>query len=114
MVADKVKDAHEFAVQGNVNLAALRAWDHHDLADERAQRVGGVETGLETSHLMGASTTGFARQLPGDQQKARDLGLVSVVAREGPALSGKTPLACEFVSNADRAALKQFEEPDKQ
>jgi len=63
----------------------------------------------EASHLFGASTLGFARQLPDDQQEMSELGLISVIAREGPAMDGKTLLACEFVSNEDRQALEAYE-----
>lgn len=64
----------------------------------------------EKSHLFGASTTGFARVLPEEQQGMKDLGLISIVAREGPAMPGKTLLACEFVSNEDRAALEAYDQ----
>ncbi|GFE74711.1 MULTISPECIES: hypothetical protein [Novosphingobium] len=63
----------------------------------------------ETSHLFGSSTAGFARLLPDEQQGMKDLGLISIVAREGPAMPGKTLLTCEFVSNEDRAALEAYE-----
>lgn len=62
------------------------------------------------SHLMGASTLGFARLLPDADQGMKDMGLISIVARQGPGLGGKTLLACEFVSNEDRASLEQWEE----
>ncbi len=54
----------------------------------------------ETSDLLGASTKGFSRELPADQQPEPGLtgpGKVFVVARQGDALPGKTLLACEFV-----------------
>jgi len=63
----------------------------------------------ETSHLFGASTTGFARQLPDADQPMKDMGLVSIVARQGPGLNGRTMLACEFVSHEDRAQLEAFD-----
>lgn len=63
----------------------------------------------EESHLFGASSAGFARALPEDQQGMKDLGIISIVAREGPAMPGKTLLACEFVSNEDRQALEAYE-----
>ena len=63
----------------------------------------------EKSHLFGASTTGFARQLPDAEQPMKAMGLVSLVARQGPGLKGKTMLACEFVSHEDRAGLEAFE-----
>lgn len=59
----------------------------------------------EKTHLFGASTLGFARPLPDNRQVDPEFGLVSVIAREGPALNGKTLLACEFVSAEDRKAL---------
>lgn len=63
----------------------------------------------EKSSLFGASSQGFARVLRDDLQGMKDLGLISIVAREGPALAGKTLLACEFVSNEDRRALEAYE-----
>ncbi len=63
----------------------------------------------ETTHLLGASSLGFARALPDADQPMKELGLVSIVARQGPGLKGKTMLACEFVSNEDRERLEAFE-----
>jgi hypothetical protein len=54
----------------------------------------------ETSDLMGASSKGYALELPAGQQPPEGLagpGKVSIVAREGSALQGKTLLACEFI-----------------
>jgi hypothetical protein len=54
----------------------------------------------ETSDLLGASSKGYARALPDELQPPVGLagpGKVSIVAREGEALAGKTLLACEFV-----------------
>lgn len=54
----------------------------------------------ETSDLMGAASKGYALELPADQQPPEGLagpGKLSIVAREGSALEGKTLLACEFV-----------------
>ncbi|MEK1932205.1 MAG: hypothetical protein AAAC47_20990 [Pararhizobium sp.] len=54
----------------------------------------------ETSDLLGASSKGYARALSEDLQPPAGLagpGKVSIVAREGDALAGKTLLACEFV-----------------
>ncbi|WP_260926211.1 hypothetical protein [Novosphingobium sp. 9] len=62
----------------------------------------------EEGHMLGASSLGFSRVLPDDQQQMKEFGLVSLVARQGPALNGKTLLACEFVSNEDRAALEEL------
>lgn len=64
----------------------------------------------EKTSLFGASSKGFARVLPDDLQGMKDAGLISIVAREGPALNGKTLLACEFVSHEDRRALDAYEE----
>ncbi|WP_298672159.1 hypothetical protein [uncultured Sphingomonas sp.] len=63
----------------------------------------------ETTHLLGASSLGFARALPDAEQPMKGTGLVSIVARQGPGLKGRTMLACEFVSNEDRERLEMFE-----
>jgi hypothetical protein len=63
----------------------------------------------ERSTLLGASTKGYARELPADQQPQPEGGTVSIIARESAALPGKTLLACEFVSKEDRAALEAYE-----
>ncbi|TPM34290.1 hypothetical protein [Mesorhizobium sp. B2-3-4] len=66
-------------------------------ADELAKAYG---LKPETSDLMGASSKGYALELPADQQPPEGLagpGKVSIVAREGSALEGRTLLACEFV-----------------
>ncbi|WP_370881936.1 hypothetical protein [Labrys wisconsinensis] len=63
----------------------------------------------ESSTLLGTSTKGYSRALPDAQQPLPDAGTVSIVARESRGLPGKTLLACEFVSNADRDALKAYE-----
>lgn len=65
----------------------------------------------ESSRLLGALKRGFSRELPDGQQEMQELGRISVVAREGSALPGKTLLACEFVSNEDRTALDKIEQP---
>jgi hypothetical protein len=62
----------------------------------------------ETSHLLGASSRGFSRLLPVDQQGMKEAGLISLIAREGPALKGRTLLACEFVSHEDRKGLEEL------
>lgn len=80
------------------------------VASELARRYG---LSPEESHLLGASTLGFARVLPDNQQALKDLGLISIVAREGPAMEGKTLLACEFVSDEDRKALEAYENADQ-
>lgn len=64
----------------------------------------------ERSNLLGASTKGYARALPANQQPQPEAGTVSIVARESAALPGKTLLACEFVSKEDQQALKAYEE----
>ncbi|WP_298400057.1 hypothetical protein [Sphingobium sp.] len=63
----------------------------------------------ESSRLLGSSSIGFARQLPDADQGMKDMGLISIVARQGPALKGRTLLACEFVSDEDRARMQQLE-----
>ena len=63
----------------------------------------------ESSHLFGASSLGFTRALPDADQPMKDMGLVSIVARQGPGLKGRTMLACEFVSDDDRERLEMFE-----
>ena len=68
----------------------------------------------ERSNLVGASTKGYARELPTDQQPQPDQGKVSIIARESASLPGKTLLACEFVWEADRKALEAYEKYLKQ
>jgi hypothetical protein len=54
----------------------------------------------ETSDLLGTATKGYSRELPADLQPEPGMagpGKVSIVARQGNALPGKTLLACEFV-----------------
>lgn len=63
----------------------------------------------ESSRILGSSSLGFARQLPDADQGMKDMGLISVVARQGPALKGRTLLACEFVSDEDRATMEELE-----
>jgi len=63
----------------------------------------------EKSDVFGTSSKGFARLLPDDQQGMKEMGLISVVARESEALKGKTLLACEFVDEADRQVLESME-----
>jgi len=63
----------------------------------------------ESSHLFGASTLGFARVLPEGGQSMQGLGLISIVARQGPGLKGRTMLACEFVTDEDRERLEAYE-----
>jgi hypothetical protein len=75
-------------------------------ADALAQRY---HLAKEVSSLLGTSTNGYARALPADQQPMPELGVVSIIARESPALPGKTLLACEFVSAEDRKALDDYE-----
>ena len=60
----------------------------------------------ETSPPPGASIAGFTRLLPDEEQGMKDLRLISVVARRGPATRGMTLLACEFVS--DTASFAPF------
>jgi hypothetical protein len=75
-------------------------------ADALAQRY---QLERERSNLLGTSTKGYARELPPAEQPRPEEGIVSIVARESESLPGKTLLACEFVSNADRAGLEAFE-----
>lgn len=75
-------------------------------ADALAQRY---QLERERSNLLGASTKGYARELPAAEQPRPEEGKVSIVARESASLPGKTLLACEFVSKADRAALEAYE-----
>lgn len=63
----------------------------------------------ESSRLLGSSSLGFARLLPDADQGMKDMGLISIVARQGPALKGRTLLACEFVSDEDRATMEELE-----
>lgn len=63
----------------------------------------------EKTRLLGASSLGFSRLLPDADQKMKDWGLISIVARQGPGLKGKTMLACELVTNEDRERLEMFE-----
>ncbi|API53507.1 hypothetical protein BMW22_19530 [Rhizobium leguminosarum] len=54
----------------------------------------------ETSDLLGTSTKGYSPELPADLQPEPGMagpGKISIVARQGDALPGKTLLACEFV-----------------
>ncbi|MBB4483129.1 hypothetical protein [Rhizobium etli] len=56
----------------------------------------------ETSDLLGTSSKGYSRQLSEERQPAPGLtgpGKVSIVAREGGGLPGKTLLACELVAD---------------
>ncbi|HUD93136.1 hypothetical protein [Sphingobium sp.] len=77
-----------------------------EVAVEAAKRYG---LSAEKSRLLGASSLGFARQLGEEQQGMREMGLISIVARQGPAMAGQTLLACEFVSHEDRQALESLE-----
>lgn len=77
-----------------------------EVAEQAAQRYHLVR---ENNHLLGASKRGFSRELPDDRQAMKDLGLISIVARESGALHRKTLLACEFVSHEDRKALQSLE-----
>ncbi|WP_175996638.1 hypothetical protein [Burkholderia stabilis] len=60
----------------------------------------------EKGHLLGAASIGYARRLT-----ARGPGgaLILVLARQGPALEGKTLLACEMTSEEEIKALEQME-----
>ncbi|NWK95359.1 hypothetical protein DM806_06705 [Sphingobium lactosutens] len=78
-----------------------------EVAAEAAKRYG---LSAEKSHLLGASSLGFARQLDDAEQGMQEMGLISIVARQGPAMAGRTLLACEFVSHEDRQALESLED----
>ncbi len=64
----------------------------------------------ETSGLLGLSSAGFARPLAEEAQPRKELGIVSLVARQASAMPGKTLLMCEYVSHADRQALEALEQ----
>ncbi|MGV1757373.1 hypothetical protein ACQZ6F_06070 [Rhizobium sp. A22-96] len=59
--------------------------------------------------LLGTATKAYARALPKSAQPTADMGIVSIIARESAAFPGKTLLACEFVTNEDREAMKQLQ-----
>lgn len=63
----------------------------------------------ELGSLLGTATKSYARPLPKADQPDAETGTVSVVARESAAFPGKTLLACEFVTNEDREAMKQIQ-----
>lgn len=88
---------------GNMTIGVLV---DGNVADQLAKRY---RLTPEKSHLLGTSSRGFSRLLPDDQQGMKDMGLISVVAREGDGLNGKTLLACEFVDEADRQAMEAME-----
>ncbi|KVR22252.1 hypothetical protein WK56_10820 [Burkholderia ubonensis] len=75
-----------------------------EVADQLAQRY---KLAPEKGHLLGASSVGYSRRLtvrgPGG-------ALILVSARQGPALKGKTLLACEMTSEEDIKALEQMEQ----
>lgn len=85
-------------VEGEV---AAKLAERYDLAPEK-------------SHLLGASSLGFSRLLLNPEQGMKELGLISVVARQGPSLHGKTLLACAFVSDEDRKGLEEMERLSQQ
>ncbi|AOJ32687.1 hypothetical protein [Burkholderia metallica] len=74
-----------------------------EVADQLAKRY---QLTLEKGHLLGASSVGYSRRLtvrgPGG-------ALILVSARQGPALKGKTLLACEMTSEEDIKALERME-----
>ncbi|WP_068082827.1 hypothetical protein [Novosphingobium rosa] len=76
------------------------------VAEQLAQKY---QLERETNPMLGASTLGFSRRLPDADQRMKDLGLISLVAREGPAMKGRTMLVCEFDSHEDIAAMKALE-----
>ncbi|VBB12582.1 hypothetical protein [Burkholderia stabilis] len=74
-----------------------------EVAGQLAQRY---QLTREKGHLLGAASIGYARRLT-----ARGPGgaLILVSARQGPALKGKTLLACEMTSEEEIRALEQME-----
>ncbi|AXF21864.1 hypothetical protein CUJ89_16095 [Burkholderia pyrrocinia] len=74
-----------------------------EVADRLAQRY---QLAPEKGHLLGTSSVGYSRRLtvrgPGG-------ALILVSARQGPALKGRTLLACEMTSEEDIKALERME-----
>ncbi|RQV05608.1 hypothetical protein DF047_20275 [Burkholderia cenocepacia] len=74
-----------------------------EVASQLAERY---QLTREKGHLLDASSLGYSRRLtvrgPGG-------ALILVSARQGPALKGKTLLACEMTSEEDIKALEQME-----
>ncbi|MCA8237962.1 hypothetical protein [Burkholderia cenocepacia] len=74
-----------------------------EVASQLAERY---QLTREKGSLLGASSVGYSRRLtvrgPGG-------ALILVSARQGPALKGKTLLACEMTSEEDIKALEQME-----
>ncbi|AOR68573.1 hypothetical protein BBJ41_14135 [Burkholderia stabilis] len=60
----------------------------------------------EKGHLLGAASIGYARRLTARGPVG---ALILVSARQGPALKGKTLLACEMTSEEEIKALEQME-----
>lgn len=75
-------------IEGNV---AEKLAKHYDLAPEKLNII---------------NMSGFARQLPDDEQNLIELGLISIVALKSNVFKDKTLLACQFVSNQDRENMK--------
>jgi len=59
--------------------------------------------------LLGAASKSYARALVKADQPTREMGVVSIVARESAAFPGKTLLACEFVTHEDLEAMKKLQ-----
>lgn len=93
----------QYVLFGNMTIGVLV---NGNVADQLAKRY---KLTPEKSHLFGTSSKGFSRLLPDDQQGMKEMGLISIVAREGDALNGKTLLACEFVDEADRQAMEAMD-----
>ncbi|MGG6892468.1 hypothetical protein [Rhizobium sp. BR 315] len=60
-------------------------------------------------NLRGTAAKSCRRALTKDDRPVTDMGVISVIARESAAFSGKALLACEFVSSEDLEAMKQLQ-----
>ncbi|AOK05489.1 hypothetical protein LGM90_11985 [Burkholderia sp. AU28942] len=75
-----------------------------EVAEQLAKRY---ELTREQDHLLGASSIGYSRRL---NVRGPGGALILVSARQGPALKGRTLLACEMTSDEDIKALEQLEQ----
>lgn len=60
-------------------------------------------------NLLGTASKSYARALAKADQPAKDMGVVSVIARESAAFPDKTLLACEFATHEDLDAMKKLQ-----